>query len=73
MNCVVDDHFGGPEVLRVVEGGDSRPGPGEVCVRALTAGVGPGEYCQGDKMAGRSGSAWVGPVDPAWYRAGRHG
>jgi NADPH:quinone reductase-like Zn-dependent oxidoreductase len=53
MKRVVDNHLGGPEVLRVVEDDDSRPGPGEVCVRALTAGVGPGECCQGDKVAGR--------------------
>lgn len=36
---VVVEHFGGPEVLRVVEDEDPRPGPGEVCVRVLVAGV----------------------------------
>jgi NADPH:quinone reductase-like Zn-dependent oxidoreductase len=36
---VVVDHFGGPEVLRVVEDDDPRPGPGEVRVRVLAAGV----------------------------------
>jgi NADPH:quinone reductase-like Zn-dependent oxidoreductase len=36
---VVVDHFGGPEVLRIVEDDDPRPGPGEVCVRVLAAGV----------------------------------
>jgi len=36
---VVVDHFGGPEVLRVVEDADPRPGPGEVRVRVLAAGV----------------------------------
>jgi hypothetical protein len=30
MKRVVVDHFGGPEVLRVVEEDDPRPGPGEV-------------------------------------------
>src|SRR5437764_104232 len=39
MKRVVVDHFGGPEVLRVVENDDPRPGPGEVCVRVLAAGV----------------------------------
>ncbi|MFJ9537111.1 medium chain dehydrogenase/reductase family protein [Streptomyces sp. NPDC101225] len=39
MKRVVVDHFGGPEVLRVVEDDDPRPGPGEVCVRVLAAGV----------------------------------
>jgi NADPH2:quinone reductase len=36
---VVVDHYGGPEVLRVVEEDDPRPGPGEVRVRVLAAGV----------------------------------
>jgi NADPH2:quinone reductase len=35
MKRVVVDHFGGPEVLRVVEDGVPRPGPGEVRVRWL--------------------------------------
>src|SRR5436189_1872108 len=39
MQRVVVDHYGGPEVLRVVEEDDPRPGPGEVCVRVLAAGV----------------------------------
>jgi len=39
MKRVVVDHFGGPEVLRVMEGDDPRPGPGEVRVRVLAAGV----------------------------------
>jgi NADPH:quinone reductase-like Zn-dependent oxidoreductase len=36
---IVVDEFGGPEVLRVVDEEAPRPGPGEVCVRVLTAGV----------------------------------
>jgi D-arabinose 1-dehydrogenase-like Zn-dependent alcohol dehydrogenase len=39
MKRVVVDHFGGPEVLRVVEDDDPRPGPGEVRVMVLAAGV----------------------------------
>src|SRR5689334_25433703 len=39
MKRVVVDHFGGPEVLRVVEEDEPRPGPGEVRVRVLAAGV----------------------------------
>jgi NADPH:quinone reductase-like Zn-dependent oxidoreductase len=39
MKRVVVDHFGGPEVLRVVEDKDPRPGPREVRVRVLAAGV----------------------------------
>jgi len=39
MKRVVVDHFGGPEVLRVVEDDVPRPGPNEVRVRVLAAGV----------------------------------
>jgi NADPH:quinone reductase-like Zn-dependent oxidoreductase len=39
MMRVVVDHYGGPDVLRVVEGDVPRPGPGEVRVRVLAAGV----------------------------------
>jgi len=39
MKRVVVDHFGGPEVLRVVEDDVPRPGPGEVRARVLAAGV----------------------------------
>jgi NADPH:quinone reductase-like Zn-dependent oxidoreductase len=39
MKRIIVDHFGGPEVLRVVEEEDPRPGPGEVRVRVLAAGV----------------------------------
>jgi NADPH:quinone reductase-like Zn-dependent oxidoreductase len=39
MKRVVVDRFGGPEVVRVVEEEDPRPGPGEVRVRVLAAGV----------------------------------
>jgi NADPH:quinone reductase len=39
MKRVVVDHYGGPEVLRVVEEDAPEPGPGEVRVRVLAAGV----------------------------------
>ena len=39
MKRVIVDHFGGPEVLEVVEEADLRPGPGEMRVRVLAAGV----------------------------------
>ena len=39
MKRVVVDHYGGPEVLKVVEDEDPRPGRGEVRVRVLAAGV----------------------------------
>ena len=39
MKRVVVERFGGPEVLKVVEDKDPRPGPGEVRVKVLAAGV----------------------------------
>ena len=36
---VVVERFGGPEVLKVIEEDAPRPGPGEVRVRVLAAGV----------------------------------
>ena len=39
MKRVIVNHFGGPEVVSVVEEGDPRPGPGEVRVRVLASGV----------------------------------
>ncbi len=39
MKRVIVDQYGGPEVLKLVEEHDPRPGPGEVCVKVLAAGV----------------------------------
>ena len=39
MKRVIVDHYGGPDVLRLVEDDDPRPGRGEVRVRVLAAGV----------------------------------
>src|SRR5437773_4534535 len=39
MKRVVVDHFGGPEVLKVVEDDVPQPGQGEVRVKVLAAGV----------------------------------
>ena len=39
MKRVVVERFGGPEVLEVVDAEDPRPGPGEVLVKVLAAGV----------------------------------
>src|SRR4051794_11421710 len=39
MRRVVVDRYGGPEVLKIVEDEDPRPGRGEVRVRVLAAGV----------------------------------
>src|SRR5439155_15734476 len=39
MKRVIVDHFGGPEVVKVVEDDVPKPGQGEVRVRVLAAGV----------------------------------
>jgi len=39
VKSVVVDHYGGPEVLKVVDQEDPQPGPGEVRVKVLAAGV----------------------------------
>ncbi len=70
MKRVVVDRFGGPEVLRVVEDDDPRPGPGEVCVRVLVAGVSftdaqlrAGTYLGGPKPPFTPGYELVGVVE----------
>ncbi len=45
MKRVVVERYGGPEVLRVVEEDDPRPGQGEVRVRVLAAGVSFTDAC----------------------------
>jgi len=70
MKRVVVDHFGGPEVLRVVEDEDPRPGLGEVRVRVLAAGVSlsdaqmrAGTYLGGPKPPFTPGYELVGIVE----------
>jgi NADPH:quinone reductase len=41
MKRVVIDHFGGPEVVSVIEDDDPQPVPGEVRVNVLASGVSP--------------------------------
>src|SRR3954467_3161517 len=41
MKAVTFDEYGGPEVLRVAEVEDPRPGPGQVRVAVRAAGVNP--------------------------------
>jgi NADPH:quinone reductase len=67
---VLVDHYGGPEVLRVVEDDDPRPGPGEICVRVLAAGVSftdalirAGTYLGGPKPPFTPGYELVGVVE----------
>src|SRR5215212_11139162 len=70
MQRVVVDRFGGPEVLRVVEEDIPRPGPGEVRVRVLAAGVSftdallrAGTYLGGPKPPFTPGYELVGVVE----------
>ena len=70
MKRVVIDHFGGPEVVRVVEDERPQPGSGEVCVRVLASGVSlsdaqmrAGTYLGGPKPPFTPGYELVGVVD----------
>ena len=70
MKRVVVDRFGGPEVLKVVEEDAPRPGPGEVRLRVLAAGVSftdaqirAGTYLGGPKPPFTPGYELVGIVE----------
>ncbi|GAA2143884.1 medium chain dehydrogenase/reductase family protein [Nocardioides koreensis] len=70
MKRVVVDHYGGPEVLQVVEEEAPRPGPGEVRVRVLASGVSftdalirAGTYLGGPKPPFTPGYELVGIVE----------
>jgi NADPH2:quinone reductase len=70
MKRVVVDHFGGPEVLKVVEDDVPRPGRGEIRVRVLAAGVSftdalirAGTYLGGPKPPFTPGYELVGVVE----------
>jgi len=70
MKRVLIDHFGGPEVVKVVDTADPRPGPGEVRVKVLAAGVSltdaqlrAGTYLGGPKPPFTPGYELVGTVE----------
>src|SRR2546422_2100722 len=70
MKRVVVGHYGGPEVLKVVEDDIPQPGPGEVRVRVLAAGVSftdallrAGTYLGGPKPPFTPGYELVGVVE----------
>lgn len=70
MKRVVVDHFGGPEVVKVVEEDSPRPKPGEVRVRVLAAGVSftdaqlrAGTYLGGPKPPFTPGYELVGVIE----------
>jgi NADPH2:quinone reductase len=57
MRQVQIDQFGGPEVLRLVEVPDPQPGPGQVAVRTVAAGI---TFVETQVRAGRP--PWPGPL-----------
>src|SRR5215472_2254786 len=70
MKRVVIDHFGGPEVVSVIEDDDPQPGPGEVRVNVLVSGVSlsdaqmrAGTYLGGPKPPFTPGYELVGVID----------
>jgi NADPH2:quinone reductase len=78
MKRVIVDHFGGPEVVRVVEEEAPRPGPGEVRVKVLVAGVSftdaqirAGTYLGGPKPPFTPGYELVGVVEELGPRCER--
>src|SRR6478735_3048181 len=78
MERVVVDHYGGPEVLKVVEEDAPQPGPGEVRVRLLAAGVSftdalirAGTYLGGPKPPFTPGYELVGVVEKLGPRCSR--
>src|SRR6476619_8375914 len=78
MERVVVDHYGGPEVLTVVEEDAPRPGYGEVRVRVLVAGVSftdalirAGTYLGGPKPPFTPGYELVGVVEKLGPRCSR--
>ncbi len=68
MRAIRVDHFGGPEVLRLVEADLPAPAPGEVLVRVTAAGVNPVDWAVRSGAAGdRFGSP---PYIPGWDISG---
>ena len=68
MRAITVGKFGGPEVLQVSEAARPVPGPGEVLVRVLAAGVGPWDaYLRGGGWTGAlpyvPGGEFAGVVD----------
>ena len=65
MQAIMVTEPGGPEVLQVVDRPIPEPGPGEVLVRVLAAGVGPWD------AHSRSGQLGDRPAIHSWRRVRR--
>jgi NADPH:quinone reductase-like Zn-dependent oxidoreductase len=61
MKAIVFDRFGGPEVLRVAETGLPEPGPGQIRLRVVAAGVNPLDY--------KIRNGWLEQVFPTTFPA----
>ncbi|GIF41662.1 NADP-dependent oxidoreductase [Actinoplanes xinjiangensis] len=69
MEAIVFDRFGGPEVLRVAEVDVPQPGPGQIRLRVVSAGVNPVDH--------KIRNGWLAqvftttfPATPGWEAAG---
>jgi NADPH:quinone reductase-like Zn-dependent oxidoreductase len=69
MEAIVFEQFGGPEVLRVAEVDLPQPGPGQIRLRVVSAGVNPVDY--------KIRNGWLAqvfpttfPSTPGWEAAG---
>jgi len=67
MRAVVQDRFGGPEVMQVKELDVPKPGPGEVLVRTRAAGINPVDT---KARAGLFPPVGAPPFVPGWDMAG---
>ncbi|WP_433789762.1 NADP-dependent oxidoreductase [Actinoplanes sp. CA-252034] len=69
MEAIVFDRFGGPEVLRVAEVGVPQPGPGQVRLRVVAAGVNPVDHKVRNGLLEQVFPT-VFPATPGWEAAG---
>ena len=66
MKSILVREFGEPEVMRLEEAADPRPGPGEVLIRVKTAGVNPVDvYIRAGKYAVKPGLPYTPGLDAA--------
>ena len=70
MKRVIVDHYGGPEVLRIVEEEVPRPSPGEARVGVLVAGV---SYTDATLRVGSYLGVLKPPFTPGYRHADRGG
>jgi NADPH:quinone reductase-like Zn-dependent oxidoreductase len=69
MEAIVFDRFGGPEVLRVAEAEVPQPGPGQIRLRVVSAGVNPVDHKIRNGWLAQVFTTTV-PSTPGWEAAG---